>query len=147
MAVSTPGLILPVVGSLPNAAAISDDDSVDSSVCSQHSEPEEEFRNDYDNNCFVHIPQPPPAPNIINEGAGPNIVPEGDTLVQAPEGAALPPAPNISRRTCSRARQHPPASWICGADGKLEHVVLSELKRQKAMGKFNRDIFTLTFGT
>ncbi len=81
----TPGLTPPVVGSFPNAAAISDDDSMDSSVCSQHSGPEGEFRDDYDNDSFVHIPRPPPAPNIVNEGAGPNIVPEGDTLVQAPE--------------------------------------------------------------
>ncbi len=137
----------PVAGSFSNAAAISDDDSVDSSVCSQHSEPEGEFRDDYDDGGFVHIPQPPPAPNIVNEGAGPNIVSEGDTLVQAPEGAAVPPAPNIGRRTYSHARQHPTASWIRGADGKLEHVNLSELKQQKAMRKLKRDIFALTFGT
>ena len=34
-----------------------------------------------------------------------------------------------------------------GADGKLERVNLSELKQQKAMGKLNRAIFALTFGT
>ena len=120
----------PVTGSFPNAAAISDDDSMGSEVCSQHSEPEGEFRDDYDDDGFVHIPQPPPAPNIVNEGAGPNIVPEGDTLVQASEGAAVPPAPSIGRKTCSHAHQHPPASWIWGADGKLEQVDLSELKQQ-----------------
>jgi hypothetical protein len=85
--------------------------------------------------------------DYCNEGAGPNIVPEGDTLMQAPEGAAVPPAPNIGRRTCSRAPQHPPALWICYADGKLERVNLSELRQQKAMEKLNRDIFALTFGT
>jgi hypothetical protein len=142
----TPGLTPPDAGGFPNATAISDDDSVDSLVGSQHSEPEGEFRSDYDGDGFVHIPQPPPAPNIINEGAGQTIVPEVDTLVQAPEGAAVPPAPNIGRGTCSCACQHSPASWICGAGGKLECVNLSELKRQKAMGKLNRDIFTLTFG-
>jgi hypothetical protein len=106
---------------------------VDPSVCSQHSEPEGEFRDDYDDDSFFCIPQPPPAPNIVNVGAGPCIVPEGDILFQAPEGAAVPPAPNFGRRTRSHACQHPPASWICGADGKLEHVNLIELKRQKAM--------------
>ncbi len=79
---------------------------------------------------FVHIPQPPPALNIVNEGAGPNIDPEGDTLVQVPEGAAVSPAPNIVRGTHSCTCQHPPASWICGADGELEGVNLSELKQQ-----------------
>jgi hypothetical protein len=34
-----------------------------------------------------------------------------------------------------------------GADRKLEHVNLSELKEQKALGKLNRDIFALRFGT
>jgi hypothetical protein len=34
-----------------------------------------------------------------------------------------------------------------GADGKMEHVNLSELKQQKSMGKLNQDIFTLSFGT
>ncbi len=135
------------MGSFPDATAISDDDSVDSSICSQFSEPEGEFRDDYDDNGFVHIRQAPPAPNIINEGAGPNIVPEGDSLVQTPEGAAVPPAPNIGRKTCSCARPHPPASWICGTDGKLERVNLSELKWQKAMGKVDSDIFAVTFGT
>ena len=43
----------------------------------------------------VVLPQPPPAPNLANEGAGPHLVPEGDKSVQAHEGAAVPPAPNI----------------------------------------------------
>jgi hypothetical protein len=69
----------PVVDSVPNGATISDDESMDSSVCSQHSEPTGEFRDD--NDGFVHIPQPLPAPNIIYEGAGPNIIPVGDSLL------------------------------------------------------------------
>jgi hypothetical protein len=36
---------------------------------------------------------------------------------------------------------------MCGADRKLEHVNLSELKQQKAMGKLNQDRFALMFGT
>jgi hypothetical protein len=59
----TPCLPSPVEDSVPDGAAISDDDSVVSSVCSQHSEPEAEFRDDYDDG-IVHIPRPPPAPNI-----------------------------------------------------------------------------------
>jgi hypothetical protein len=121
----------PVEDSVPEGAAISDDDSVISSVCSQHSEPEGEFRDDYDDG-IVHIPQPPPAPNTQNEGAVQNIIPEGDPPVHAPEGAAIPPAPNISTRTRWRACQYPPAKWMRGADGKLEGMNLSELKQQKA---------------
>jgi hypothetical protein len=41
-------------------------------VYSQHSEPEGVLRDD-DDGGFVHIPQPLPAPDIANEGAGPNI--------------------------------------------------------------------------
>ncbi len=60
-----------------------DDDSVVSSVYSQHSEPEGEFRDDDDYEGFVYIPQPPLAPNIVIEGVGPNLVPEGDKSIQA----------------------------------------------------------------
>ncbi len=78
----------------------------------------------------------------------PNIIPEGDDPANAPEGDAIPPAPNIGKRkNCGCARQYPPSKWICGADGKMERVNLSELKEQKAMGKLNRDIFALTFGS
>jgi hypothetical protein len=132
----TPCLPTPIKDDVPNGATISDDDSVDSSVYSQHSEPEGEFRDDDDG--FVQIPQPLPAPNIVNEGAGPNIIPEGDDPVNAPEGAVIPPALNIGmRKNRGCACQYPPAKWICGADGKMEHINLSELKQQKAMGKLN----------
>jgi hypothetical protein len=40
------GLTPPVTDSVPNGAAISDDDRMDSLVCSQHSEPKKEFRDD-----------------------------------------------------------------------------------------------------
>ena len=89
----TLGLPAPVTDDVPVGAAISDDYSMDSSVYCQHSEPQGEFRDDDDN--FDHIPQPLPAPNIVNQGAGLNIIPEGDDPVNAPEGAAIPPAPNI----------------------------------------------------
>ncbi len=51
----TPCLPSPVEDSVSNGAAISDDESVLSSVYSQHSEPKGEFRDDYDND-IVHIP-------------------------------------------------------------------------------------------
>ena len=113
---TTPCLPTPITDDVPNGTAISDDDNVDSSVYSQHSEPKGEFRDDDDG--FVHIPQPLPAPNIVNEGAGPNIIPEGDDPVNAPEGAAIPPAPNIGmRKNRGRAWKYPPIKWIRGADG------------------------------
>ena len=98
-----------------------------------------------------HLPGTPLAPNIANEGAGPNVIPEGDDSVQAHEGApeaAIPPAPNFEWRTHGPACQYPPCiRWIRGADGKLEHVNLYELTQLRAIGKFNREIFALTFGT
>jgi hypothetical protein len=51
----TPILPSPVEVSVPNGAAIFDDDSVVSSVFSQHSEPKGAFRDDYDD-VIVHIP-------------------------------------------------------------------------------------------
>ncbi len=45
----------PVKDSVPNGAVISDDDSVVSSVCNQHSAPKREFRDNYDDG-IVHIP-------------------------------------------------------------------------------------------
>ncbi len=106
-----PTLLLPTPAKdiVPKGAPIFDNDSVVSSVYSQHSEPEGEFRDDDNYDGFVHIPQPPLAPNIVNEGAGPNLIPEGDESIQAPEGAAVPPAPNIGQRTCDPTHQYPPA--------------------------------------
>ncbi len=61
------GLAPPVTNSVSNGVTISDDISMDSSAYSQHSEPEGEFRDDDDG--LVLIPQPLPAPNIVNEAA------------------------------------------------------------------------------
>ncbi len=91
----TPLLLTPAEDIGTKGASISNNDSVVSSVYSQHSDPEGEFRDNEDYDGFVHIPQPPLAPNIVNERAGPNLVPERDESIQAPEGAAVPPAPNI----------------------------------------------------
>ncbi len=108
----TPLLPTPAEDIVPKGAPISNNDSVVSSVYSQHSEPEGEFRDDDNYDGFVHIPRPPLAPNIVNEGAGPNLVPEGDESIQAPEGAAVPPAPNIGQRIHDPTCQYPPARWI-----------------------------------
>jgi hypothetical protein len=133
----TPLLPTPTEDIVPKGAPISNNDSVFFSVYSQHSEPEGEFRDDDDHDGFVHIPQPPLAQNIVNEGAGPNLVPKGDESIQAPEGAAVPPAPKIGQRTCDLTCQYPPARWIRGADGKMEGVNFCERRCMKAMGKLN----------
>jgi hypothetical protein len=73
----TPLLPTPAKDIVPEGAPISDNDSVVLSTYSQHSEPDGEFRDDDDYDSFVHICEPPLAPNIVNEGAGPNLVPEG----------------------------------------------------------------------
>ncbi len=91
----TPVLSTPAKDIVPKGAPISNDDSVVSSVYSQPSEPEGDFRDDDDYDGFVHVPQPPPAPNLAYEGTGPHLIPEGDESVQAHEGAVVPPAPNI----------------------------------------------------
>ncbi len=72
----TPVLPTPVKDVVPEGAP--DDDSVASSVYSVHSEPEGEFWDDFVYDGFVHVPEPPPAPNILHEGAGLNVIPEGD---------------------------------------------------------------------
>ena len=127
----TPVVASPVEDIVPEGAPISDDDSVVSSVYSVHSEPEGEFWDDLDN----HVPGPPPAP-IIHEGAGPNVVPERDNSDQPPEGAPIPPAPDPGRWPRGPACQYPPSKC----------VNFFELKRLRALGKLNREMFTLTLG-
>jgi hypothetical protein len=143
----TPLLPTPAKDIVPEGAPISNNDSLVSSVYNQHSEPEGEFRDDDGYDGFVHIPHTPLAPNIKNEGAGPNLVPEGDKSIQAHEGAAVPPAPNIGQRTRGPTRQYPPARWIQGADGRMEHVNFCELRRMKAMGKLNPEMFAPMLGS
>jgi hypothetical protein len=96
-----PTLLLPTPAKdiVPKGAPISNNYSVVSSVYSQHSKPEEQFRDDDDYNGFIHIPHTPLAPNIKNEGAGPNLVLEENKSIQTHAGAAVPPAPNIGQRT------------------------------------------------
>ena len=66
-----------------------------------------------------------------NEGVQPT-----PNIAQAPEGA--------HRRTCGKAKEHPPAVWRCGADGKMEYVSLSVIRQEYK--NLNRDMFALTFG-
>ncbi len=132
---------------VPQGAPIPNNDSEVSSVYSQHSDSEGEFRNDDNYDGFVHIPHTSLAPNIKNEGAGPYLVTEGDESIQAHEGAAVPPAPNIGRWTHGPTCQYPPARWIQGADGRMERVNFCELRRMKAMGELNQEIFALTLGS
>jgi hypothetical protein len=141
----TPVIPTPAENFVPERAPISYDDSVVSSIYSQHSEPEGEFWDDDNDDGFIHIPDPHPAPNIAHEGAGPTIIPEGDNSVHAPEGAFIPPAPTIGQRTRGAAPQYPPAWWIHGEDSRMERVNFCELKWLRAMGQLNRDIFALTF--
>jgi hypothetical protein len=144
-----PTLLLPTPAKdiIPEEAPISNNDSVVSSVYSQHSEPEGEFRDDDDYDGFVHIPHTPLARNIENEEAGPNLVPEGEESIQAHEGAAVPPAPNIGQQTRGPTCQYPPARWIQGADGRMEGVNFCELRRMKAMGKLNQEMLALRLGS
>jgi hypothetical protein len=57
-------------------------------------------------------------------------------IAQAPEGA--------HQRTRGKAKEHSPAVWRRGADGKMERVSLSVIR--KVYKKLNRDMFALTFG-
>jgi len=122
-------------GDASGVAPISDDDSVDSLLFSRASESEGDIwgDNNYDDdasNAHEGANLVPPDFNG-NEGVQPtpNITP-------APEGA--------HPRTRGKAKKHPPAVWHRGADGKTEHVSLSEICQEYK--KLNRDMFALTFG-
>jgi hypothetical protein len=72
---------------------------------------------------------------LLHEGACPphNIVP---TPTKAPEGA--------TRRQLGKAKQYPTAVWWHGADGKLERIAMSIIRKEYK--KLTCDIFALTFG-
>ncbi len=61
----------------------------------------------------------------------PNIVP---APIQAPEGATTVDDVKMQNSTLH-------AVWQCGADGKLERIVMNIVSK-----KFNRDMFAQTFG-
>jgi hypothetical protein len=107
---------------VPDVAPISDNGSVDSPLFSRASESEGDIwgNNNYDDD----------ASNAHDEGA--NLVPpnfngnEGvqptPNITQAPEGA--------HRRTRGKAKEHSPAMWRCGADGKMECISLSVIHQE-----------------
>ena len=66
-----------------------------------------------------------------NEGVQPT-----PNITQAPEGA--------HQRTRGKAKEYPPAVWRRGADGKMERVSLSVIRKEYK--KLNREMFALTFG-
>jgi len=124
-------------GNAPGVAPISYISSVDSLLFSRASESEGDIwgniNYDYDDdasNAHEGANLVPPGFNG-NEGVQPtpNITP-------APEGAHC--------RTGGKAKEHPPAVWRRGADGKMERVSLSVIRQEYK--KLNRDMFALTFG-
>jgi hypothetical protein len=65
-----------------------------------------------------------PAPNIV---LAPIISPEGATHQQ-----------------CDKAKQYPSALWQRGADGKLEGIAMSIVRKEYK--KFKCEMFAMTFG-
>jgi len=124
-------------GEVPGVAPISDDGSVDSSLFSHASESEGDIwgNNNYDGDASnAHEGANLVPPDFDgNEGVQPtpNI-----NITQAPEGA--------HRRNRGKAKVYPPAVWHRGADGKMERISLSVIRKEYE--KLNRDMFALTFG-
>ncbi len=122
-------------GKVPGVAPISDNGSVDSSLFSHASESEGGIwgNNNYDDDASnAHEGANFVPPNFNgNEGVQPT-----PNITQAPEGA--------HQRTRGKAKEHPPAVWRRGADGKMEHVSLSVICQEYK--KLNRAMFALTFG-
>jgi len=112
--------VLDDVNNLPGVAPISDDGSVDSLLLSHASESEGDIwgNNNYDDdasNAHEGANFVPPDFNG-NEGVQPT-----PNITQAPEGA--------HRRTRGKAKEYPPAVWHRGADGKMERVSLSVIRK------------------
>ncbi len=121
-------------GKVPGVAPISDDGSVDPSLFIRASESEGDIwgNNNYDDdasNAHERANLVPPDFNG-NEGVQPT-----PNIAQAPEVA--------HQRTCGKAKEHPPAVWRRGADGKMERVSLSVIRQEYK--NLNRDMFALTF--
>ncbi len=97
-------------GKVPGVAPISDDGSVDSLLFSCASESEGDIwgNDNYDNDASnAHEGANLVPPNFDgNEGVQPT-----PNINQAPEGA--------HQRTCGKAKEHPPAVWRRGSDGKM----------------------------
>jgi hypothetical protein len=132
---------------------ISDDDSVDSSLCSRDSESEGGIWDNQYNDDISIAPEgaqliPPDydsnrAP-LVGSPVGSNIDPEHEAAHPAPN---IVPAPTQAPERATRQRcgkQVLPAVWQRGADGKMERIAMSVVKKQYK--KFNCDMFALTFG-
>jgi hypothetical protein len=152
-AVPTPVTIVNNTDDDPDMLPIFDDDSVDSSLYSQDSESEGGIWDNQYNDDISIAPEgaqliPPDDDGnralLVGSPVGRNVGPECEAArpapnivpapIQAPEGA--------TRQQCGK--QYPPAVWRRGADGKMKRIAMSVV--QKEYKKFNRDMFTLTFG-
>jgi len=122
-------------GEVPGVAPISDNGSVDSSLFSRASESEGDIwgNNNYDDDASNAHEGANLAPPNFDGNEGVQMTPN---ITQAPEGA--------HRRTGGKAKEHPPAMWRRGADGKMEHVSLSVIRQEYK--KLSHDKFALTFG-
>ena len=108
-------------GEVPGVAPISDNGSVDSLLFSCASESEGDIwgNNNYDDDASnAHEGANLVPPDFDgNEGVQPT-----PNITQAPEGA--------HQRTRGKAKEHPPAVWCRGADGKLERVSWSVIHQE-----------------
>ena len=131
-----------------DGAVISDSED-DSSVVSASSESE---GGGYNNNAYndddslpavpppINVPEgaPPPAPNIVPEGAvgGPR---RSSRQRKGPRDRLI--------ESCHVRNSHPEHVWKPNSDGKLEKLNLWAYRQSLTkLDKLNRDIFTLTFG-
>jgi len=104
------------VGEVPGVVPISDNGNVDSSLFSRASESEGDIwgNNSYDDDASNAHEGANLVPPDFDGNEGVQLTPN---ITQAPEGA--------HRRTRGKAKEHPPAVWCRGADGKMERVSLS----------------------
>ncbi len=152
-AVPTPVITVNNADDDPDMLPISDDDSVDSSLYSRDSESEVGI---WDNQYNDDVSIAPEGAQLIPPDNDGNKVPLVGSPVGrniGPECEAARPAPNIvpapiqaSEGTTRRRRgkQYPPAVWQRGADGKMERIPMSVVRKEYK--KFNHDMFALTFG-
>jgi hypothetical protein len=82
---------------------------------------------------------PPPAPNIVNEGAGNDGIRRSNRQRKGPRERLI--------ETCHVRNSYPEHVWKPDSDGKLERLNLWSYRQSLAkLDKLNRDIFTLTLG-
>ncbi len=120
----------------PILLPISDEDSVDSSLCSRDSESAGGI---WDNQYIDDVSIAPEGAQLIPPNDDGNSAPLVGSPVGrniGPEREAAQPVPNIvpapiqapegdTRRRCEKAKQYPPAMWRRGADCKLERITMN----------------------